>query len=131
MLGITVFPSVPAQIHVCLINELVNCTKNCIYQEFSDSDSDIGIQSDSSSDEEQRITTRVYRRRLILKVSCGYSFTGMKLVLDCNANWSVWPLLGSPFWYGMYFLTSSFPSIIFRLVVERAKLPQSVCDIIP
>ncbi|XP_062833375.1 ankyrin-3 isoform X2 [Anolis carolinensis] len=33
----------------------------------SDSDSDIVIGSDSSSDEEQRITTRVYRRRLILK----------------------------------------------------------------
>ncbi|XP_066474853.1 ankyrin-3 isoform X1 [Tiliqua scincoides] len=55
------------KIHVCLLNELVNCTKNCIYQEFSESDSDIEIQSDSSSDEEQRITTRVYRRRLILK----------------------------------------------------------------
>ncbi|XP_033004783.1 ankyrin-3 isoform X36 [Lacerta agilis] len=57
------------KIHVCLLNELVKCTKNCIYQEYSesDSDSDIEIQSDSSSDEEQRITTRVYRRRLILK----------------------------------------------------------------
>ncbi|XP_062833394.1 ankyrin-3 isoform X19 [Anolis carolinensis] len=57
------------KIHVCLLNELVKCTKNCIYQEFSDSDSDsdIVIGSDSSSDEEQRITTRVYRRRLILK----------------------------------------------------------------
>ncbi|NXE47872.1 ANK3 protein, partial [Casuarius casuarius] len=33
--------------------------------EYSDSDSE--IQSDSSSEEEQRITTRVYRRRLILK----------------------------------------------------------------
>nr|XP_034993990.1 ankyrin-3 isoform X10 [Zootoca vivipara] len=55
------------KIHVCLLNELVKCTKNCIYQEYSESDSDIEIQSDSSSDEEQRITTRVYRRRLILK----------------------------------------------------------------
>ncbi|KAJ6661576.1 hypothetical protein lerEdw1_013815 [Lerista edwardsae] len=57
------------KIHVCLLNELVNCTKNCIYQEYSESesDSDIEIQSDSSSDEQQRITTRVYRRRLILK----------------------------------------------------------------
>ncbi|XP_034633522.1 ankyrin-3 isoform X9 [Trachemys scripta elegans] len=34
-------------------------------KEFSDSD--IEIQSESSSDEEQRITTRVYRRRVILK----------------------------------------------------------------
>uniref|UniRef100_A0A663DRY6 Ankyrin 3 n=1 Tax=Aquila chrysaetos chrysaetos TaxID=223781 RepID=A0A663DRY6_AQUCH len=34
-------------------------------KEYSDSDSE--IESDSSSDEEQRITTRVYRRRLILK----------------------------------------------------------------
>ncbi|XP_071667792.1 ankyrin-3 isoform X10 [Patagioenas fasciata] len=34
-------------------------------KECSDSDSE--IESDSSSDEEQRITTRVYRRRLILK----------------------------------------------------------------
>ncbi|XP_035185266.1 ankyrin-3 isoform X15 [Oxyura jamaicensis] len=34
-------------------------------KEYSDSDSE--IQSDSSSGEEQRITTRVYRRRLILK----------------------------------------------------------------
>ncbi|XP_019394168.1 PREDICTED: ankyrin-3 isoform X2 [Crocodylus porosus] len=34
-------------------------------KEFSDSD--IEVQSESSSDEEQRITTRVYRRRLILK----------------------------------------------------------------
>nr|XP_056705486.1 ankyrin-3 isoform X2 [Euleptes europaea] len=55
------------KIHVCLLHELVKCTKNCIYQEFSDSDSDIEIQSDSSSEEEQRIMTRVYRRRLILK----------------------------------------------------------------
>ncbi|XP_061491074.1 ankyrin-3 isoform X5 [Rhineura floridana] len=54
------------KIHVCL-TELVKCTKNCIYQEFSESDSDTEIQSDSSSDEEQRITTRVYRRLLILK----------------------------------------------------------------
>ncbi|XP_044276325.1 ankyrin-3 isoform X2 [Varanus komodoensis] len=57
------------KIHVYLLNELVKCTKNCIYQEFSesDSDSDIEIGSDSSSEEEQKITTRVYRRRLILK----------------------------------------------------------------
>ncbi|XP_067408653.1 ankyrin-3 isoform X3 [Emydura macquarii macquarii] len=34
-------------------------------KEFSDSDNE--IQSESSSDEEQRITTRVYRRRVILK----------------------------------------------------------------
>lgn len=111
MLGITVFPSIPAQIHVCLLNELVNCTKNCIYQEYSesDSDSDIEIQSDSSSDEQQRITTRVYRRRLILKVSCDYSSIGMKLVLDCNANRLVLFPLDSLFQCGMYFLTGSFP----------------------
>ncbi|XP_034633536.1 ankyrin-3 isoform X22 [Trachemys scripta elegans] len=39
-------------------------------KEFSDSD--IEIQSESSSDEEQRITTRVYRRRVILKQGEGY-----------------------------------------------------------
>ncbi|ETE68115.1 Ankyrin-3, partial [Ophiophagus hannah] len=36
-------------------------------KEFSDSDSECEIQSDSSSGEEQRIITRVYRRRFILK----------------------------------------------------------------
>ncbi|XP_015744586.1 ankyrin-3 isoform X14 [Python bivittatus] len=36
-------------------------------KEFSESDSECEIQSDSSSDEEQRIVTRVYRRRFILK----------------------------------------------------------------
>ncbi|KAF1666281.1 Ankyrin-3, partial [Aptenodytes patagonicus] len=40
-------------------------TLSMITSECSDSDSE--IESDSSSDEEQRITTRVYRRRLILK----------------------------------------------------------------
>ncbi|KFQ13690.1 Ankyrin-3, partial [Leptosomus discolor] len=35
--------------------------------QYECSDSDSEIESDSSSDEEQRITTRVYRRRLILK----------------------------------------------------------------
>uniref|UniRef100_A0A8C4Y9Q5 Ankyrin 3 n=1 Tax=Gopherus evgoodei TaxID=1825980 RepID=A0A8C4Y9Q5_9SAUR len=38
---------------------LVSTTALCLY--------DIEIQSESSSDEEQRITTRVYRRRVILK----------------------------------------------------------------
>ncbi|NXH13850.1 ANK3 protein, partial [Bucco capensis] len=40
-------------------------TLSMITSECSDSDSE--IESDSSSEEEQRITTRVYRRRLILK----------------------------------------------------------------
>ncbi|NWR01467.1 ANK3 protein, partial [Paradoxornis webbianus] len=40
-------------------------TLSVVTSECSDSDSE--IESDSSSDEEQRITTRVYRRRLILK----------------------------------------------------------------
>ncbi|XP_063163826.1 ankyrin-3 isoform X1 [Candoia aspera] len=36
-------------------------------KEFSESGSECEVQSDSSSDEEQRIVTRVYRRRFVLK----------------------------------------------------------------
>lgn len=51
---------------------------NCIYQDLSESDSECEVQSDSSSDEEQRIVTRVYRRRFILKVLCGCGAPGME-----------------------------------------------------
>ncbi|XP_074686470.1 ankyrin-3 isoform X19 [Strix aluco] len=47
-------------------------------KECSDSDSE--IESDSSSDEEQRITTRVYRRRLILKQGEAYKVKTKKEV---------------------------------------------------
>lgn len=39
----------------------------CIYQDWK------GSESESSSEEEHRVTTRITRRRLILKVSCGQS----------------------------------------------------------
>ncbi|KAL7990324.1 hypothetical protein Chor_013754, partial [Crotalus horridus] len=55
------------KIRFYVLNGPVKMYQNCIYQELSDSDSECEVQSDSSSDEEQRIVTRVYRRRFILK----------------------------------------------------------------